>query len=87
MLWILICFGTSRDCVFYGRMNAFCLANAQDAFVIDMNALVTIQVISNPSIPLLWMCLVDLNDLFCKQAIFSLSFTEFASLPFVIGTA
>lgn len=58
-----------------------------DTFVIDMNALVTIQVVSDPSIPLLWMCLVDLNDLFCKQAIFSLSFTELASLPFVIGTA
>lgn len=75
MLWILICFGAAWNSVLYGRMNAFCPANAQDTFVTYVNALVTFQLVSDPSISFLWMCFMDLYDLFCKHHIFSLTYT------------
>lgn len=87
MLWMLICLGASWDPVLYGRMNAFCPTDAPYTFVAYMNALVTFQIVSDPSIPFLRMCFVDLDDFFCKQAIFYLPLTELAAFPFVIGIA
>lgn len=87
MLWILICFGASWEPVLYNRSNAFSPTNAQNTFVVNMNTLVMFQIVSDPSIPFLRMCFVDLDDFFCKQIIFYLPFTELATFPFVIGTA
>lgn len=63
-------------CVFDGRLDVECATNPQNTFVIDLDLMVTIQIIMDSSVSFGWIVAMDLFYLLGKEFILSNSLSD-----------
>lgn len=71
----------------YVGLDAKGLADAQNAFFVDANAMIVQQIVPQPAVALIRTLLVDILDQLRKIHILGGSGTQLAGRPLVIGSA
>ena len=66
------------------RLDVLCSADPENSLVIDLYAIVAIQVIIDPAVSLGRVHQMDLFDLLCNDPVLPDSFSDITAQPFVI---
>ena len=71
---------------FYCGLDILLTTDPQNSLIIDINAVMPVQLIPYPAISHVWMLFMDGSDLFCNLLIASFVVTDRILQPAVVGT-
>jgi len=83
-LWIIRLACASVVCILDRRLDVLCSADPESSLVIDLYAIVAIQVIIDPAVSFCRVPRMDLFDLLSYESVLSDSFTDITAQPLVI---
>ena len=83
-LWIIRLACASAVFILYRRLDVLCSADPESSLVIDLYAIVAIQVIIDPAVSFCRVLRMDLFDLLSYESVLSDSFTDITAQPLVI---